>query len=302
MVEAALKKVGKVPANLSLQRIGKRRAAVAVDEDLEREDTLEIQAFRKVLLKGGEFRGARGLKGENGDTGETGRRGRRGLRGDTGEHGEIGLMGKSIKGANGVQGERGLDGLHGRQGESGGAGSKGDKGDIGPSPRHKWEGTKLSFEQPNGRFGRAVNLQGPSGGRGGIGASAKQIWDSITLLGTELNFTKPKAGALGPSTVVDLADIVGLNRFVVVIVTLHVAGVEDVIYVDDQIAAAPVLIELPPAGDAQRVYYVKKRGAAFVVTIAADGIETIDGENTIGLTQQNEAVRLHSDGANWNIL
>ena len=86
MVKAVLKKVGKVPANLSFEKVGRRPVVVAVDEDLEREDTLEIQAFRKILLKGGEFRGARGLKGESGETGETGRRGRRGLRGDTGEH------------------------------------------------------------------------------------------------------------------------------------------------------------------------------------------------------------------------
>jgi len=212
MADKDLKKVGKKKPDLSLEKVGRRRAAVAVDEDLEREDTLEIQAFRKVLLKGGEFRGARGLRGEVGDTGNTGRRGRRGLRGDTGETGERGDTGDSIKGEPGAPGEHGRHGEPGEPGESrqGETGAQGPKGDTGPRPAHKWEGTKLSFEKPNGQFGRAVNLQGPGGGRGASGNSARDRYQNIDLVGTDLVFSNDAAGPLGGvDKVVDLSGLSG---------------------------------------------------------------------------------------------
>lgn len=207
-----LKKVGKAAPELTLEKVGLKPRVVAVDEDLEKENTLEVQAFRKVLLYGGEFRGARGVRGPVGETGATGRRGRRGLRGETGERGEAGAAGESIVGPiglPGVEGTNGVDGANGRAGETGRPGPQGVPGAIGPAPRHKWEGTKLSFEQPGGTFGRAVNLQGPAGSRGVSGNSAKETWQDIRLDGTNLIFEKLTAGPLGKSTVVDMSGLSG---------------------------------------------------------------------------------------------
>ena len=47
---------------------------------------------------------------------------------------------------------------------------------------------------------------------------------------------------------------------------------------------------------------VKKTGSSFSVTIDADGTETIDGNLTLSITDKNQAVRLISNGTNWDIL
>lgn len=60
----------------------------------------------------------------------------------------------------------GKDGIDGKDGV-GIKGDKGDKGDLGNIPDHKWEGTKLKFEKPDGEWGAAVDLRGPKG-NGGI--------------------------------------------------------------------------------------------------------------------------------------
>lgn len=41
-------------------------------------------------------------------------------------------------------------------------GARGDKGEKGEKPKHKWDGTKLQFELPDGKWGKKVQL----GGRG----------------------------------------------------------------------------------------------------------------------------------------
>jgi hypothetical protein len=48
-------------------------------------------------------------------------------------------------------------------GPKGDRGPPGLPGDVGPPPAHKWEGTKLSFEQPDGAWGKPVDLKGPPG-------------------------------------------------------------------------------------------------------------------------------------------
>jgi len=161
-------------------------------------------------------RGTRGGEGEGGGTGPPGKdgaSGTRGLTGDTGPHGDDGDGG--IQGKRGIQGVAGLTGRSGHLGHAGTKGDKGDKGDqgqVGPVPRHKWEGTRLSFEQPNGKFGQSINLQGQGGGRGASGrsggASANPGFSSITLVGTDLVFARDTAGPLGPDITVDLS---GLN-------------------------------------------------------------------------------------------
>ena len=62
------------------------------------------------------------------------------------------------QGEPGVQGEQGLQGEQGIQGEQG---PQGPRGDIGPMPAHRWDGTKLQFETPEG-WGPSVELVGPA--------------------------------------------------------------------------------------------------------------------------------------------
>jgi hypothetical protein len=47
--------------------------------------------------------------------------------------------------------------------------AKGDKGDTGPMPAHEWKGTALRFEQPNGTWGKFVDLKGATGKDGNAG-------------------------------------------------------------------------------------------------------------------------------------
>jgi hypothetical protein len=64
-----------------------------------------------------------------------------------------------------------LKGVHYFDGKEGQPGMPGEKVD---KPKHKWEGTKLFFEIPEGGWDKGVDLQGKSGGKGqggGIDAS-----------------------------------------------------------------------------------------------------------------------------------
>lgn len=49
----------------------------------------------------------------------------------------------------------------GKRGDDGDPGPRGPKGD---KPDHRWQGTKLAFEKPDGQWGQAVDLRGASGG------------------------------------------------------------------------------------------------------------------------------------------
>lgn len=74
----------------------------------------------------------------------------------------------------GRDGERGERGLRGSKGERGQQGPRGEEGPSGPAPSHEWDGTKLRFEQPDGRWGEWVDLRGPRGprGPGGVGGGS----------------------------------------------------------------------------------------------------------------------------------
>ena len=97
---------------------------------------------------------------------EKGDKGDKGDRGETGPKGERGLQGQA-----GADGKRGAAGPKGDKGDKGDQGPPGPRGPVGPVPEHEWEGTKLRFEKPNGRWGDFVDLRGPVGpaGRGGGG-------------------------------------------------------------------------------------------------------------------------------------
>ena len=139
-----------------LEKIGIKPRTVAVDEGTPARIVADEET-RTVFASLDALRGPQGLQGE------TGRRGRRGPQGPQGERGE---RGPSIPGPAGKDGKS-IQGPVGRAGEPG---PVGPRGPIGPMPRHKWAGTKLSFEQPGGGFGQAVDLKGDTGGRGMSGA------------------------------------------------------------------------------------------------------------------------------------
>lgn len=58
---------------------------------------------------------------------------------------------------------RGPKGDKGDKGDRGDKGEQGDQGEPGPMPRHRWHGTELQFERPDGDWGKRVDLRGPPG-------------------------------------------------------------------------------------------------------------------------------------------
>jgi hypothetical protein len=105
--------------------------------------------------------GEQGIPGPTGKTGAPGTcgpQGFRGLQGDTGTRGATGATG-----AGGAQGQAGKDGA---QGQAGKDGAQGEKGDTGPAPKHEWQGTKLRFARPDGKWGKLVDLKGEKGEKG----------------------------------------------------------------------------------------------------------------------------------------
>jgi hypothetical protein len=60
-------------------------------------------------------------------------------------------------------------------------------------------------------------------------------------------------------------------------------------------------VTLPTAvGITGRIYIIKNSGAG-VITVDADGTETIDGGANVSLATQYDSVTVQSDGANWII-
>ena len=78
----------------------------------------------------------------------TGMKGDKGDKGETGERGPAGVDGKD--GAPGIQGPKGDKGNQGIQGPKGDTGATGPQGPQGTAPEHKWAGTKLAFQNPDG--------------------------------------------------------------------------------------------------------------------------------------------------------
>lgn len=77
--------------------------------------------------------------------------------------------------------EKGPKGDKGDKGDKGKTGSKGDTGDTGPAPEHKWRGTKLQFQHPDGSWGDLVDLKGKEG-KGG--ASFVSVSSQTTTSGS----------------------------------------------------------------------------------------------------------------------
>lgn len=82
----------------------------------------------------------------------------------------------------GPQGPRGQDGPPGPRGEQG---PPGPTGPMSPMPDHQWDGTRIRFEEPDGTWGKYVDLQGRPGqsfSGGGGGMSKLQAMQLQTLL------------------------------------------------------------------------------------------------------------------------
>lgn len=91
-----------------------------------------------------------------------------GYPGPTGPRGPVGKDG--ISGKDGQPGDRGAPGARGPKGDTGDTGPKGEPGPRGPAPEHRWEGSRLQFQKPDGKWGEKVDLRGPRGVGGGGGA------------------------------------------------------------------------------------------------------------------------------------
>ena len=127
----------------------------------------KIRNVSKQIGPQGE-RGPQGETGERGPQGERGSHGERGIQGPRGVQGERGVQGpQGVQGIQGEIGERGAQGERGIHGVQGATGEQGPKGDTGPAPEHQWQGTKLRFKKPDGKWGKSVDLKGDKGDGGG---------------------------------------------------------------------------------------------------------------------------------------
>lgn len=77
---------------------------------------------------------------------------------------------KDLTGPAGEQGPRGPMGPPGPEGPRGPRGVQGDDGPMGPMPDHQWSGTAIRFQEPDGDWGKYVDLRGPVGPHGQSGA------------------------------------------------------------------------------------------------------------------------------------
>lgn len=107
------------------------------------------------------------LKGEKGDPGKDGAPGRDGKDGQDGHTPQKGV--DYFDGEDGYTPIKGIDYFDGKDGYTPIKGvdyfdgKDGAPGMVGPMPKHKWEGTKLSFENPDGTFSKPVDLLGQTG-------------------------------------------------------------------------------------------------------------------------------------------
>lgn len=101
--------------------------------------------------------------------------GGKGDKGDTGPAGPQGVPGRDgAPGIQGIKGEKGDQGIQGIQGPAGPNGAPGIQGPRGVGPKHRWSGTTLAFENPDGTWSNATDLKGPQGVQGPEGPIGPQ--------------------------------------------------------------------------------------------------------------------------------
>jgi len=83
--------------------------------------------------------------------------------------------------------------------------------------------------------------------------------------------------------------------------TLNPNNLPEMILVDA--TAGPVTIVLPPStGIGGKIFFVKKTDASGnAVTLDGDGSETIDGNATVSLPNQFDALVITCDNENWQV-
>jgi hypothetical protein len=193
--------------NAQYQRLQKLQKLLLVEKKPTEFIFDEIEAIKDEFkamsknIEGINFSKVKNLKGEKGEKGD---RGEKGDIGATGKQGPAGKDGKTPKaGVDFPLPKNGLDGKDGKDGKS----IVGDKGD---KPDHKWEGTKLMFEKPNGKWGKAVDLKGKDGKNsssifgGGLFSVAHD--DTLSGDGTLNNPLSVLSGG-GASAFTDLTDV-----------------------------------------------------------------------------------------------
>jgi uncharacterized repeat protein (TIGR02543 family) len=217
--------------------------------------------------------GPQGDKGDAGPQGPEGPQGPQGLEGCEGPQGPVGPPGpEGPQGEKGDKGDPGPQGLKGDQGDPGPQGEKGDKGDSGPqgpkgdTPAHKWDGTKLSFQNPDGTWGPAVDLQGPAGGTEKVTLTVSSSAGGSVTVPSGGSVTVPK-GALTPITAVPQTgyDFTGWT----------VTGGSGVVFMDS--AAASTAVALSTENATIRANFQLK---TYTLTLAsgANGSVTTPGE------------------------
>lgn len=65
---------------------------------------------------------------------------------------------------------------------------KGEKGDKGDKPAHEWNGTSLSFENPDGSMGESVNLKGEKGDPTDNFVDTNTGTDKTIWIGTQVQY------------------------------------------------------------------------------------------------------------------
>ncbi len=153
-----------------------------------------------------------------------------------------------------------------------------------------------AFTADNGLTKTASNVQ--------LGGTLIQA-TTVTLGANNLNFATNSTGNVGINTAATSRFAVN-GSFATAIATKtasYTATIEDHILIVDASGGARTITLPTAAGITGRQYIIKKKDSSVnVVTIAADGSETIDGDATIAISMQWQVRTLVSDGANWMII
>lgn len=147
-----------------------------------------------------------------------GDRGERGSPGDDGAQGPRGHAGE--RGTDGLPGPQGLQGPVGPKGDKGEPGNRGEKGERGLMPQHQWRDTELRFEQPDGTWGKFVELRGQSGAKGAPGqrgqvsggGSGGAVTNNTVVTGDAgIQFTAIATEALVVNDLINIYENVGIR-------------------------------------------------------------------------------------------
>jgi hypothetical protein len=125
-----------------------------------------------------------GPEGPAGPVGSTGPEGPAGPAGPAGPKGDAGPAGPAgPEGPEGPAGPTGSTGPEGPVGPQGPQGVQGPQGPQGDMPDHQWSGTSLSFQDPEGTWGTAVDLKGDQGDPGADEQTLSLVNTTLSITG-----------------------------------------------------------------------------------------------------------------------